>query len=216
MEKTENAVIIGSHISFLAENSGKLITTEYLCIWSDACSRYSHQSETDEGGSLHEVYNQLGTEWTSQESQIKPNYRLKRKHRRKSHMTEHAMWVCCLMGITLNLLRATWTQRHPCTAFTQQLLTRTQRLSSWLVEKDFPRLTRLVQISLVYSEEKSTGIAGVPCNVCDMPEDLSYIGVTVPRARNAFTPEHCRTLVYSSFFTKPLSITSHGQRMVLS
>ena len=52
------------------------------------------------------------------------------------------------------------------------------------------RLTRL---------EQSNGIAGVPCNVCDMPEDLSYIGVIVPRARNIFIPQYCRTLVYSSF-----------------
>ena len=74
------------------------------------------------------------------------------------------------------------------------------------------RLTRLEQINLfsVYCRE-STGIAGVPCDVCDRPEDLSCIGVTAPGLRNAFIPEHCRTLVYSSF----LSATSHGQCMAL-
>ena len=46
------------------------------------------------------------------------------------------------------------------------------------------RLTRLEQISLVYTVGKCKGIAGVPCDVCDMPEDLSYIGVIVPGARN--------------------------------
>jgi hypothetical protein len=56
------------------------------------------------------------------------------------------------------------------------------------------RLTRLEQINLfsVHCRE-STGIAGVPCDVCDRPEDLSCIGVTAPGLRNAFIPEHCRT-----------------------
>ena len=77
------------------------------------------------------------------------------------------------------------------------------------------RFTRLEQISLVYTIGKSKGIAGVPCNVCDMPEDLSYRGAIIPGARNTFTPEHCTMLVYSLFSAQPSWITSHGQCMVL-
>ena len=69
------------------------------------------------------------------------------------------------------------------------------------------RITRLEQISLVYTVGKSKGSAGLLCDVCDMPEDLSYIGVILPRARNTFTSEHCsvnKTLAYSFFSAQPL------------
>ena len=90
--ETENTLQRGSCVHLLVENSTKLTTTEYLCIDLNACSRYSHQSETGaSGGSLHIVYNELGIEWTSQDSQIKPKYRWIKKHRRKSLTTEHAV-----------------------------------------------------------------------------------------------------------------------------
>lgn len=52
------------------------------------------------------------------------------------------------------------------------------------------RLTRLEQISLAYTVGKSTGMAGVPCDVYDMSEDLSYPEVTVPTVKVVFSPEH--------------------------
>lgn len=52
------------------------------------------------------------------------------------------------------------------------------------------RLTRLKQIFVMYTVGKSTAIAQVPCDVCEMPGDLSYTGVTEFRANVAFTPEH--------------------------
>lgn len=52
------------------------------------------------------------------------------------------------------------------------------------------RLTRLNQIFVMHTVGKSTAIAQVPCDVCEMPGDLSYTGVTEFRANVAFTPEH--------------------------